>query len=391
MFPIFLINFLLAISTTVGMTIIPFLITDSLGMSLLVLGLIEGMSEFLSNLCRLGNGILFDKIKNKRLIFVCSTFLALMSKTMLLLPSSWGVLCAKILERIANGTFASPRDAYVASKAKNKGMALGFLNVSKTIGCVLGPLMVSGSTFFLGSLKDNIHIFVIFCCVLAFPAFLLSFNLKIDKIEEKTFSLAEVKSVLKSISPILLVCFLFFLGRFNDGLIMIYLKKNNFPEWFYLSTIAIFNSIMLISSPFIGKQIDKGRLTALLYCTSLALLVFNIAFYQLNLYHIGSMAWILAIVGLMGWGIQRASAQIVFASFVFNSVKKENYGTAIGIFYIFTGVASMAASFMCGYTANVNISNIFLFSGSFSLLALVFSRTLLPKIMRPIAAETSYA
>ena len=50
MLPIYLMNFFLAIGTTVGMTIIPLLITDGLGLSLLVLGLIEGGTEFISNI-----------------------------------------------------------------------------------------------------------------------------------------------------------------------------------------------------------------------------------------------------------------------------------------------------------------------------------------------------
>src|SRR5688500_4444561 len=116
MFLIFLINFLLAISTTIGMTIIPFLVTDSLGLSLLVLGILEGTTEFLSNVFRLLNGILFDKIKNKRKIFVLSTGTAFLSKVLLLLPTPWAVLFSKVLERISNGAFASPRDAFVAER-----------------------------------------------------------------------------------------------------------------------------------------------------------------------------------------------------------------------------------------------------------------------------------
>jgi len=207
MFLIFLINFLLAVSTTVGMTIIPFLITDSLGLSLLILGLLEGLSEFLSNAFRLMNGILFDKIKNKRFIFVFSTALAFSSKMLLLLPSSWGILLSKIFERIANGAFASPRDAFVAGRAKNKGMALGLLNVSKTFGCILGPVMVSLSTLMLGNLKDNLPILIVFCCLLVLPAFLCSFQLKIDKIDETPFSVSEFKLVFKKISPILFCSF----------------------------------------------------------------------------------------------------------------------------------------------------------------------------------------
>lgn len=374
MYIIFLINFLLAISTTIGMTIIPFLITDSLGLSLLVLGLLEGTSEFLSNVFRLANGLLFDKIKNKRLIFVSSTAMALISKTLLFLPISWAVLFSKILERIANGMFASPRDAYVATKAKNKGMALGLLNVSKTAGCILGPLVVSASTLFLGNLKDNLHYLVVLCCLLAFPAFVFSFTLNLQRAEKTSFSVEKISTVLKNTMPILIISFLFFMGRFNDGLLMMYLKHKNFPEWFYLSTIAIFNAIMLISSPLIGASIDKGHLKTLVYITIGTLLFFNVCFYGID-----NMTWHLAILGIISWGIQRACAQIVFASLIFKRVQSENYGTAIGLVYIFSGMATMISSFCCGFIANTHFSYVFIFSGFFSILALFITMGILTR------------
>jgi hypothetical protein len=365
------------------MTFIPFLITDSLGLSLIMLGLLEGSTEFLSNVFRLSNGILFDKIKNKRIIFVTSTALAFLSKFMLLIASPWAVISAKTLERVANGTFASPRDAYVASNAKNKGMALGFLNVTKALGCILGPLIVSASTLYMGPLKDNLHFFIILCCCLTFPAFLFSFTLNVAEVKETPFSLPEFGSVLKRISPILLLTFLFFMGRFNDGLLMMYLKQKGFPEWFYLSAIAIFNSIMLITSPIVGRYIDTGNLKKAIYFTAFTLCVFNLCYMDLVPFTFG-----LAILGLICWGTQRACAQIVFSALVFRSVEKQHYGTAIGIFYIVSGLATMFASFICGYMANHHFQNVFIFSGIFALLSLVASYQLLSQKSK--IATTAY-
>jgi hypothetical protein len=294
MYLIYLINFLLAVSTAIGMTIIPFLITDTLGLTFLVLGLIEGSTEFLSNIFRLLNGILFDKIKNKRIIFICSTALAFISKMSLLFFNPWAILCSKTLERIANGTFASPRDAYVAANSKDKGKALALLNVSKALGCNLGPLIVSVSCFFLGNLRDNLYIFIVLCCSLSFPAFLFSFSLNVKEINVTSFSYNEIKQVFKTVSPILLLSFLFFLGRFNDATIMLYLKEQEFPEWFYLSSIAIFNSIMILSSPIIGRMIDKNNLNKALFISISALLIFNIAFFNIEI-----LAWPLALIGLL--------------------------------------------------------------------------------------------
>jgi MFS-type transporter involved in bile tolerance (Atg22 family) len=389
MYKIFLMNFLLAISTTVGMTIIPFLVTDSLGLSLLILGILEGTTEFLSNVLRLTNGVLFDKIKNKRNIFVFATGLAFVAKASLLLPTSWVILFSKTAERVANGAFAAPRDAFVAESNQNKkGMALGLLTVSKTAGCVLGPLLVSASTLFLGTLKDNLYTLVICCCVLVFPVFLMSFTLNAKAIKTTEFSIREFQSVFKKISPILFLALLFFLGRFNDGLLMMYLKQNGFPEWFYLSTIAIFNFIMLISSPFMGLHIDRGNLKKVLYITIGALCTFNICFF-----HINSVNWVLAIIGIVAWGVQRTGAQIVFSSLVFQGVEKENYGTAIGLFYIVSGFGTMIASFFCGYMAQNTFSLVFAFSGFFAFLSLGISFNLLKRNSAPLeiqgAAQTS--
>jgi len=373
MYLIYLINFLLAISTTIGMTIIPFLVTESLGYSIVILGLIEGSAEFLSNVFRLVNGVLFDKVKNKRLIFAYSTGLAFLSKVALLFPASWTVILAKVTERIANGAFASPRDAYVAERAVNRGFALSLLSVSKTAGCVLGPLIVSISTFYIGNLRDNVYIFVLVCCALVFPTILLSSFLNIKKLETPPFSLGEIRGVLKKTAPILVLTFLFFLGRFNDGLMMVYLKQKGYPEWFYLSTIAIFNFIMLISSPFMGREIDKGHFSKIVYLTIIALMIYSFTFWQIDLFG----GWFFAVTGLVMWGIQRTGAQIVFSYLIFNSVSNANYGTAIGLFYIITGLGMMIASFISGYLAKNSFSTVFIYTGTFSLLALVVATRIL--------------
>lgn len=369
-----LMNFLLAISTTVGMTIIPILVTDSLGLSMLILGFIEGTTEFISNLLRLTNGILFDKAKNKQRVFIYPTLLASLAKSILLIPTAWSILCSKIMERMANGAFASPRDAYVAENATNKGFALSLIAVSKTLGCVLGPLIVSISTFFFGGLTEHIYWFVAFCCFVCFLSMFFAFFIHSNPIVATKFSIREVKMIFSNISPIVLLGSLFFMGRFNDGVLMIYLKHNGFPEWFYLSTIAIFNFTMLISSPFIGTQIDHGNAKKMLYLTLGALVLFNVCFYQINI-----SPWPLAVTGLIAWGIQRTGAQIVFSSLVFKAIPKASYGTAIGLFYISSGFSTMLSSFVCGYFASTNFPTVFLFSGIFAFIALAMAMVLLSR------------
>ena len=95
-------------------------------MSLFILGLIEGGLELASNILRLITGKIFDRIKDRRMLFVTPALLAFTSKIILSFPNPWTIISSKVTERIANDSFAAPRDAYVGENAKNKGLALGF-------------------------------------------------------------------------------------------------------------------------------------------------------------------------------------------------------------------------------------------------------------------------
>ncbi len=366
---IFIMNFLFAISTTIGMTIIPWLVTEKLGLSLFTLGMIEGGTELLSNVLRLASGNLFDRMKNRRLLFVFPAALAFVSKLVLYVPTPLTVLTSKIMERIANGAFSVPRDAYVGENTTNKGFALGILSASKSSGCILGPLLVSGMVLLLGSLQENMQGVIVFACLLNFIAFFLSFFVAPKKEvtlaqNQGSFNLTEFKQSFKHLRLLFAISFLFFLGRFNDGVIMLYLKKQGFPEWFYLSTIALFNLVMLVVSPIIGICMDKKNAGTALLLISAALFFFNILFYNVAL-----APWAFTCLGLMCWGIQRAGAQIAFPAIILRKIPAKYYGTAIGAYYLLSGIGIFIASIISGHLAQISFSYIFLLSGIFSLCA----------------------
>lgn len=371
---IYVINFLLAISTTVGMTIIPILVTESLSLSYLTLGLIEGSTEFLSSILRLVNGVLFDKLKNKRYIFAVATTLALLAKMILLVPQSATIILSKVLERMSNGAFAAPRDAYVAERSTQRGIALGLIGVSKSAGCILGPLLVSCAAYWWDGLAGNETRLIAFCCLLVLPALVMSFRLDVKTLAKSDFSIQEFWQICRGISPILMIAFVFFMGRFNDGLLVIYLKRQGFPEWFYLSTISIFNFTMMIAAPVIGRSIDIGKIRQAYVVSLGSLTVFGSCFYFLE-----SVAWGLAIVGLISWGIQRTGAQIVFTAMIFRSVKEKDFGTAVGAFHLVSGFATMLASMFCGILAKERFDHVALFSLTFSILALMLTPRVLSK------------
>lgn len=370
---VILMNFLFAIATTVGMTIIPLLVTENLGLSLFILGIIEGGTELLSNILRLTSGNLFDIMKNRRLLFVIPSILAFASKILLYFPHAITILGSKIVERISNGSFAVPRDAYIGERAEDnkKGIALGLLSSSKSLGCVLGPLLVSGVVLLLGPLQQSMKYAILLACTFSFIAFLFSFFVdtkrKIDFTQKRQkFSFKELKPVLKHLQLLFVLSTLFFLGRFNDGVIMLYLKKEGFPEWFYLATIGSFNFTMLIVSPLIGLLVDKRKEYAVLLLTITALLFFNILYYFLPF-----MPWMFACLGLMCWGVQRVGAQIIFSAMIFKSAPVQYYGTTIGTYSVLSGIGVFVASVISGHLAQISFSYVFILSGIFALCTLI--------------------
>lgn len=370
---VYLINFLLATTTTISMTLIPLLATDSIGMSMLLFGIIEGTTEFMSMVFRFVSGNLFDHIKNRKMLFVTPVFISLLSKTVLFFPSFTTIFSSKMLERISNGLFASPRDAFIGEHAKNKGIALAILSCSKTLGCVLGPLSVTLYVYYFGSFDkrpDNIYILIGIASIISLSTLTLSFFIDGARVnftlKKQQFNLQEIKIVYDKLWPIFILSFLFFLGRFNDGVIMLYLKNQGFSEKIYLNTIAIFNMCMFLASPLMGYIIDKGMDKIMLFVTIIALLLFNILFYNVNVAPL-----LFGFAGLLAWGIQRAGAQITFTAMIFKNTPIELYGTSIGLFGVISGLGTLLSSMICGHLASFSFQYIFLISGVSSCITII--------------------
>lgn len=148
---------------------------------------------------------------------------------------------------------------------------------------------------------------------------------------------------------------------------MLYLKKCGFPEWFYLSTIAFFNLVMLFTSLFMGYYLDKGKDYQILLIAIAGLVCFNLFFLNISY-----LPWLFALLGLTVWGIQRIGAQITFTSIIFKKVPINYHGTAIGIFSFFSGLSTFISSLVCGYLAETSFVYIFILSLIFSATSLLF-------------------
>ena len=124
---------------------------------------------------------------------------------------------------------------------------------------------------------------------------------------------------------------------------------------------------MIFASMLIGVIAEK-YINFCLMLIGISMLAFNIIFFNLEKNNL-----IMASLGLACWGIQRCGAQIIFESILTKMITKKYYGTAIGVYYVFTGFSVLIASSLAGRLISINYLQAFIYSGFVSILFLVAS------------------
>lgn len=67
------------------------------------------------------------------------------------------------------------------------------------------------------------------------------------------------------------------------------------------------------------------------------------------------------MIGVLFWGAQRGTSQILFVALISDEAPKKITGTAIGLFYIITGVVALAAGFFAGKLGEIGLYLTFTF------------------------------
>lgn len=371
MINVFVVNFIYALITGVFMSIMPIICIDILLLSYMQHGLLEGFTEFLGNISRILIGNIYDRTKKKNKLFLVSSVLNILLLICLKVFSSTFIILSKVFERISNGTFAVQRDAYIASKSKKQSVSLALSVSIKALGVTTGTAIVSyvsyNQVLDVVSINSIVNLLIIFSSIALILILLLVKQEGVINKKSETFRISDVGNVITKCYPILLLAFLYFLARFNDGVIVNFLRIMDYPAWYYTSTIGIFNLIMIFAPMLIGKLAEK-YINFCILLTGASILFFNIIYFNLDKNNI-----LMASLGLAFWGIQRCAAQIVFESLLVKSIDKKWYGTAIGTYYVSTGIAGLIASSTTGHLVTQNYLQAFLYSGGVSVYFLLAS------------------
>ena len=322
---------------------------QSIGFSVLLIGILEGIAEATAGLSKGYFGQLSDS-KARRSPFVQMGYsLSAISKPMMAFFAYplW-ILFARTLDRLGKGIRTGARDALLSNEAtpQTRGRIFGFHRSMDTLGAVIGPLLALAYLHFYP--EDYINLFFI-AFIPGFLAICSTFFLKDKKrrtpLEKKRISFLSFTQYWKE-SPseyrkIVMGLLLFAVVNSSDVFLLLKAKEAGFSDTMVIGLYIFYNLIYTIFAFPLGSLADKiGLKKMFLFGLVLFCLVYFGMSFSSNLYAF--------IVFFFGYGLYAASTEGISKAWISNSVKKEKTATAIGTFSAFQSIASMIASMLAG-------------------------------------------
>ena len=342
------VSLLMDISSEAIHSLLPVFMVTTLGISMFMVGLIEGAAEATALIIKVFSGALSDFLGKRKPLALLGYGLGAFSKPLFALAQTTGMMIsARLIDRVGKGIRGAPRDALVAdiSPPELRGAAFGLRQSLDTLGAFLGPLLAMG----LMVLWANDFRAVFWAASL--PAFLCLLLLVWGvKEPERSKELARVNPIdrdnLKRLSPaywwVVGVGAVFTLARFSEAFLVLRAQQGGLAmAWTPLVLIAMNLIYAGFAYPF-GKLADKMPHTRLLVWGLVLLIGADVL---LAFYNHGFGFW----AGLALWGLHMAMTQGLLATMVADTAPEDLRGTAYGFFNLFCGLALLVASGLAGW------------------------------------------
>lgn len=334
------------LSSEIIHALLPLFLTATLGVSVAVVGLIDGISESTASISKVFSGYLSDRLGRRKPLILLGYGLGALSKPFFALAGTAPmVLAARFADRIGKGIRGAPRDALVAdvTPIAIRGRAFGLRQSLDTIGAFLGPLLAIGLMFLFAN--DMRSVFWVAAIPAAIAVVLIVFGVKDHEVRDAA---AEAPVRIKDLSrfdaafwSIVIVGVAFTLARFSEAFLILKANAEGLPLALAPLVLVVMNVVYALGAYPAGALSDRidGRhlLISAMGCLVMADLI--LAFVS----GVGG-----AFAGIALWGLHLAFSQGLLAKLVADRSPENLRGSAYGIFNLATGLALLLASVVAG-------------------------------------------
>lgn len=322
---------------------------QSIGFSVLLIGILEGIAEATAGLCKGYFGKLSDN-SGKRAPFIQLGYsLSAISKPMMIffVFPAW-IFLVRTIDRFGKGLRTGARDAMLSDEAtpQTKGKVFGFHRSMDTFGAVLGPL---AALVFLYFRPNDYKTLFLIAFLPGIAAVLTTFLLK-DKIQNRP--VAKVSTPFFSflnywkVSPpmyrkVATGLLVFALFNSSDMLLLLKVKQSGMADTHVIGLYIFYNLIYALSAFPLGIIADKLSLKTVF---TLGLVLFATVYTGMAL---TSNLYIYLVLFFL-YGLYAAATEGIAKAWISNITDPKDTATAIGSFAGFQSLAAMVASSLAG-------------------------------------------
>jgi len=324
--------------------ITPIFLTAVLGSSMAIVGVIEGVAEFISGLLKGYFGNVSDKVGKRSIFVVIGYSLSALSKP---LPGIFAniptVLFSRVADRTGKGIRTAPRDALLGSYANgNSGKIFGFHRGMDTLGAAIGPaLALILLQFFPGDFQLIFLLAFIPSAIAVFFTFLVKDKPAESKSKFRKNYFEFWKSAPANYKKILFLITIFSLVNSSDVFLILKSRDVSNSETLAIFGYIFYNLIYAGASYPLGGLSDKFGKRKIY---SLGLIIFSMVYFGFALIPNIEIIWVLFAL----YGIYTAATEGVSKAWVSDLIPDEQKGSGIGLLTMLSSFSVMLGSFAAG-------------------------------------------
>ena len=353
-----IVSFLTDVSTEMIFTLVPLFLSNVLGATTTIIGLIGGLSESADAIFRIFSGWLSDRIGKRKPLAVLGYSISTIAKPFMYLASTWGVvLGVRFSDRVGKGIRTSPRDALIADSvsAEERGRGFGLHRAIDTLGAVVG-LSIAAMVIYLvqgGGLELSLKTYQWLVLIGIVPAVLAVVILvRFIKEERKPapasisrprFSLTKLAAGFDTRFKVFLVVMaLFTLGNSSDFFVVLRAQNLGSSVFHIALMLVLFNATYAAIALPAGRLSDRlGRRRVIAMGWGVYAMVYLGFALATELWQV----WLLFAC----YGIYYGVVEGVARAFVADLVPVEKRGTAYGLYHGVVGLTLIPASLIAGW------------------------------------------
>lgn len=367
-----LVSLFMDLSSEIIHALLPLFLTTTLGVSIAVVGLIDGVAEATASISKVFSGFISDRIGRRKPLILLGYGLAALSKPMFALAGSASVvLGARFADRIGKGLRGAPRDALVAdvTPIAIRGRAFGLRQSLDTVGAVAGPLLaIMLMATFANDMRLVFWVAVI-PAILAVLCVILGVEERVDhavsKPDRPPIAFTDLKRLERPFWSIVALGVIFTLARFSEAFLILKVSSEGLPLTYAPTVLVVMNVVYALGAYPAGIASDHVSARSLLSWGLVCLILADLVLALVS----GLTG---AFAGIALWGLHMALTQGLMAKLVADRAPPELRGSAFGMFNLAAGVAMLISSALAGILWDrFGASSTFLAGAGFATFALI--------------------